>query len=188
MDPQSPPAAPGAPPAAPPAPGAPPSLPVSETFPREYVEKLRQEAADSRIKLKHFEDAQAAAEQARLSAAGEHEKAAQAALAQVKKLEAELAARDLRERRRTAAVKHGIEPFADRLQGTTEEEIEADAKAFAAALPKPAPPPAAPPAPPPALPFPTNPARPAPGSGGPAFTVANPPSWNEAFRATGPKP
>jgi hypothetical protein len=179
-EPETPAPAPGAPPA-PPAPGAPPSTPVVETFPRDYVEKLRQEAADYRTKLKTFEDAQAAAEQTRLTEAGRHKEAADAARVQVKRLEAELAARDLRDLRARIARKHGIEDFADRLLGATEDEIEADAKAFAARLPKPAAPPPAPKAQDPAapLPFPTNPA----GTGVPSAraSFAEVPSWGSVL-------
>jgi hypothetical protein len=155
MDPQPTPApAPGGQPG-PAAPGGLPSSPVGETFPRDYVEKLRQEAAEYRTKLKQFEDAQAQAEQQRLAEAGKFEDLARQQATQIKRLEADLAAQQQAILRARIAKKHGIEDFADRLQGATEAELDADAKAFAARLPK-ATPPAAPgigagpvPAPPP---------------------------------------
>lgn len=57
-----------------------------DTFSREYVEKLRQEAADNRVKLKEFQDAQTAAEALRLEKQGEWQQLAEARAAEITEL------------------------------------------------------------------------------------------------------
>ena len=57
-----------------------------DTFSREYVEKLRQEAADNRVKLKDYQDAQTAAESLRLEKLGEWQQLAEARAAEITEL------------------------------------------------------------------------------------------------------
>ena len=69
--------------------GQEPATPQSDqqdTFTRDYVEKLRQEAAENRIKLKEFQDAQLKAEEERLAKKQEWQELAEKRAAEVEAL------------------------------------------------------------------------------------------------------
>jgi len=111
--------APDAPAPAPPAPGGP--APESETFTRAYVQELRQEAASHRTKSRDLETA------------------LQQAQARAQELETTLAQRDATALRAKVAAAHQLPAdLADRLRGSTEEELTADAKELAKLIPPPA--------------------------------------------------
>jgi len=116
--------------------------------------RLEQERTQATQRLeRERQDAQARA----AAEAGDHKTVAEQAQARVKELEAAIAARDHAELQRTVAAKAGLPAdLAARLQGTTEAELEADAKALAKLIPA-APPPAG---------GATNPARPGAHRGG----------------------
>lgn len=93
----------------------------------------RKEEADE----KKAADEKAKAEEAKLKEQNEWKLLAEKHQAELEKTKAELAARDLAEKKRTIAAKYNIpDQLATRLVGSTDEEIEADAKALAETLPK----------------------------------------------------
>jgi hypothetical protein len=86
---------------------------------------------------KRLEAEKKAAEEAKLKEQNEWKVLAEKHQAELEKTKAELAARDLAEKKRTIAAKYNIpDQLATRLVGSTDEEIEADAKALAETLPK----------------------------------------------------
>ena len=86
---------------------------------------------------KRAEAEKKAAEEAKLKEQNEWKLLAEKHQAELEKTKAELAARDLAEKKRTIAAKYNIpDQLATRLVGSTDEEIEADAKALAETLPK----------------------------------------------------
>src|SRR5215218_7517779 len=122
------------------APGSGPAPDRSEqpTFTQAQVEALIKDRLDrqQRALTAQQEQTRKEAEDRALTEQGAHKERADKLASEVDRLKAEVAARDLAALKARIAKKHGIEEFADRLNGQTEDEIDADAKAFAAALPK----------------------------------------------------
>ncbi len=115
---------------APPEPVEPPAEPPADapkTFDAAYVEKLRKEAAESRIKAKRADELEAKVKAFEDEQKTEAEKTAERLADSEKRAEkAELALL-----RRQAADAAGLAPeFADRLTGSTAEELAADAESF----------------------------------------------------------
>lgn len=103
-----------------------------ETISLDEARKLRSEAASLRKRLKDAEDAAQAAADADAKAKGEWEKIAQKRQEELDALKAQLAERDLRERKAAIAKAAGLpDDLADRLKGETDEDLETDAKALA---------------------------------------------------------
>lgn len=99
-----------------------------KVFDEAYVKQLRDEAASYRTKLRETE------------AKYEGAKTADEVEAITKELRGTIASYERESAKRTAAEAAGLPlSFVNRLQGETEEELLADAKAFAEALPKAAP-------------------------------------------------
>jgi len=100
---------------------------------RAALKLANREAADRRKKLEAYEAAEQKKAEAEMTEA-------QKLKAQLEETASELKAMKSNELKRTVAAKHNLpEALALRLQGNTEEEMEADAKALADALPKPTP-------------------------------------------------
>lgn len=103
-----------------------------ETISLDEARKLRSEAASLRKRLKDAEDAAQAAADADAKAKGEWEKIAQKRQEELDALKAQLADRDLRDRKAAIAKAAKLpDDMADRLRGETDEELEADAKELA---------------------------------------------------------
>ena len=95
------------------------------------LKEANKEAAARRKRLEELEAAEAKRKEAEMTEAEKAQKRAQ-------ELEAKLKAYELTEMQRAAAEKAGLPAqLAKRLQGSTAEELEADAKALADTLPKP---------------------------------------------------
>ena len=95
------------------------------------LKEANKEAAARRKRLEELEAAEAKRKEAEMTEAEKAQKRAQ-------ELEAKLKAYELGELQRAAAEKAGLPAqLAKRLQGSTAEELEADAKALADTLPKP---------------------------------------------------
>jgi len=98
---------------------------------QDALREANKEAAARRKRLEELEAAEAKRKEAEMT---ESEKATKRA----QELEAKLKAYELAELQRAAAEKAGLPAqLAKRLQGSTAEELEADAKALAETLPKP---------------------------------------------------
>ena len=95
------------------------------------LKEANKEAAARRKRLEELEAAEAKRKEAEMTETEKAQKRAQ-------ELEAKLKAYELTEMQRAAAEKAGLPAqLAKRLQGSTAEELEADAKALADTLPKP---------------------------------------------------
>ena len=95
------------------------------------LKEANKEAAARRKRLEELESAEAKRKEAEMTETEKAQKRAQ-------ELEAKLKAYELAEMQRAAAEKAGLPAnLAKRLQGSTAEELEADAKALADTLPKP---------------------------------------------------
>lgn len=95
------------------------------------LKEANREAAARRKRLEELEAAEAKRKEAEMTEAEKAQKRAQ-------ELEAKLKAYELTEMQRAAAEKAGLPAqLAKRLQGSTAEELEADAKELAETLPKP---------------------------------------------------
>lgn len=125
-----------------------PSEPEGEqqdSFDREYVEKLRQEAAKYRTQLRELEAAEEerqsereAAEQKRLEEQQKFQELYEKEKAKREAAEAQRQALELTSLKRRVADEVGLpKALAERLQGETEEDITADAKALLKTLPRP---------------------------------------------------
>lgn len=100
---------------------------------RAALKLANREAADRRKKLEAYEAAEKQKADAEMTEA-------QKLKAQLEETASELKAMKSNELKRKAAAKYSLpDALALRLQGNTEEELEADAKALADGLPKPAP-------------------------------------------------
>ena len=126
-----------------------------DTFDREYVEELRRENAKWRKQVRDFEARMGdleveskSAEEKRLADQQEWQTLAEQRAAEIAKLADQLKQKEVDVLRvRVAAEFHlnvpldedGGETLADRLRGTTEDELRADAQKLAKLLPKPAP-------------------------------------------------
>jgi hypothetical protein len=100
---------------------------------RAALKDANKEAAERRKKLEAFEEAEAKRKQAEMTEA-------QKLQAQLEEKTKKLAELERAALQRQAAQKAGLpDVFAGRLQGSTPEEMEADAKALVEALPKPKP-------------------------------------------------
>ena len=110
------------------------------TFTQDQVEQLIKERLE-REKKASEKKAQEAADKAAADAAvknGEFQKLAEQREKELNEARATLAEKELNEKRHAVALKTGLPPaFALRLQGSTDEELEADAKTILEALPKP---------------------------------------------------
>ena len=127
----------------------------SATFDREYVEKLRRENAERRTQVREMETKLAAldverksAEEKRLADQQEWQTLAEQRAAEIAKLTDQLKQKEVDVLRVRVAAAFGLnvpldedgsETLADRLRGTTEDELRADAQKLAKLLPKPAP-------------------------------------------------
>jgi hypothetical protein len=101
------------------------------------IEKLRSEIRDLKPKAKKAEELAQAEEQRKQAEMTELQKLQ----ASLEKAQAELKAAKIAEMKNAIAAKVNLPlAFADRLQGETPEELEADAKKLLEALPKPQPP------------------------------------------------
>lgn len=116
--------------------------PTGKTFTQEEVDRIVKERLE-REKTKAQELASKAAKDAAEKAAvanAEWEKLAKQRESELAELGKKVAATELLELKRKVARDVGLDDvYAPRLNGTTEEDITADAKAFLATLPKPAP-------------------------------------------------
>lgn len=106
------------------------------------LKAARHDAASYRTRLANLERAQADAEAAKLAEQGEYQKLAEKHQRDADELRAQLVQRDHADLQREIAIAHKLPPeMAARLQGSTRDELTADAKALAKLL---AQPPAAP--------------------------------------------
>lgn len=93
---------------------------------------LRKELDDLKQSIQQRKDADAAANGEWEKVAGDREKAISERDVEIERLKAQIADRDLTERKRTLAKKAGLpESMISRMQGATDEELEADAKELA---------------------------------------------------------
>lgn len=116
----------------------------TETAERTYTAAELEQIVKERITRERAKAEKAAAEAAERAAAetaaknGEWEKLAKQHETELARLQAELKAREIAERKRAVAEKNGLPAsLASRLVGETEAELEADAKALLETLPKP---------------------------------------------------
>ena len=99
---------------------------------REARKAADKRAADLEKRIAEFEKAQKDRDAETARQNGEWEKVATEAQAELETLKAQIAERDLRDRKAAAAKAAGLpDDMADRLRGDTDEELEADAKALA---------------------------------------------------------
>jgi chromosome segregation ATPase len=100
------------------------------------LKEANREAASYRTKLKSLENKEAEAEEERKKRNGEFEALANQHKSRAEELEKQLADRDLAELKRKIATKHNLtEALSNRLFGTTEEELDKDAKELAKLVP-----------------------------------------------------
>lgn len=115
---------------------------AEETISLDEARKMRAEAQSLRKRLKDAETKAQAAEEndrkardAKAKEQGEWEKIAKDREAELEAIKADLAARDLNDRKTAIAKAAGLpDDLATRLQGETDEELEADAKGMAKLL------------------------------------------------------
>lgn len=126
-----------------------------DTFDREYVEELRRENAKWRKQVRDFEAKLAdldgerkRADEKRLADQQEWQKLAEQRAAEIAQLHDQLKQKDVDVLRVRVAAEFGLnvplgedggETLADRLRGSTEDELRADAQKLAKLLPQPAP-------------------------------------------------
>lgn len=128
-----------------PAPDAPPDWVKDPAKAYEEIQKLRTEAAERRTALKALEDAQAKrqadeakAKEKELADQSKFKELAEQYQAERDKLQAEIGKLTLDALRSKIAADAGLPPsFAARLQGTTEDELKADAETLKADMPAP---------------------------------------------------
>lgn len=116
---------------------------------RAELNRANRSDAERRLALKAAQDelaalkaAQAEAEQKTLAERGEYQKLYEAERARAADMAARIAAQELATLRQRVAAEKGLPPaLAERLQGTTAEELAADAEALLSALPRPTAPP-----------------------------------------------
>ena len=102
---------------------------------RDARRAAEKERADLQKRIDAFEQQQREAEDAKAKEKGEWEKVATQREEELAEVRAQLAARDLKDRKAAIAKQHGIpEEAIGRLNGSTDEEIEEDAKALAKIL------------------------------------------------------
>lgn len=108
-----------------------------------YTEAELEQIVKDRLAREKAKADKAAAEAAEKAAAeeaarqGEWKKLAEAREKEAAELKAQLAARELADKKRAVATKYGLpDALALRLAGNTDEELEADAKALAELMPK----------------------------------------------------
>jgi colicin import membrane protein len=111
-----------------------------KTFTEAEVEQLIKErlTREKSAEQKRLEAEKAKAEADALAKNAEWEKLAKQREEELAKVKADLSAKELADKKRAIAEKIGLPAaFAGRIQGTTDEELEADAKVIFDALPKP---------------------------------------------------
>lgn len=110
-----------------------------KTFTEAEVEQMIKErlSREKSAEQKRIEAEKAKAEAEALAKNAEWEKLAKQREDELNKVKADLAAKELAEKKRAIAEKVGLPAvFAERIQGNTDEELEADAKLILGALPK----------------------------------------------------
>lgn len=102
---------------------------------RDARQRAEKERNDLAKRITAFEQAQQARDDEAAKAKGEWETVAKNREDELAALKAQLAERDLRERKAVIAKQHGIpDELLDRLKGDTDDELEEDAKAIAKVL------------------------------------------------------